>query len=133
MPVERLSALVFVFACLPSVCPDKRLARPLPSDLHPSTVLQLQPGKPDFQVSHPHVLDCCHLTCANIKKRERARERERASEGGKERNGKISQPLVTGWGAEKNSTQLSKPSQIQEFTCALFSLLFSLLIHSLFL
>lgn len=130
MLVERLSALVFVFACLLSVCPDKRLARPLPSDLHPSTV-QLQPAKPDFQVSHPHVLDCCHLTCANIKEREGKRERER--EGGKERNGKISQPLVTGWGAEKNSTQLSKPSQIQEFTCALFSLLFSLLIHSLFL
>lgn len=78
MLVERLSALVFVFACLPSVCPDKRLARPLPSDLHPSTVLQLQPGKPDFQVSHPHVLDCCHLTCANINEREGERGRERA-------------------------------------------------------
>lgn len=29
-----------------------------------------QPGKPDFQVSHPHPLDCSPLTCANIKDRD---------------------------------------------------------------
>lgn len=37
-------------------------------------------------------------------------KRARWREGGwKEWNGKISQPLVTGWGAEKKSAQLSKP------------------------
>lgn len=71
------------------------------------------------------------LKRGRVRERESRRERER--EAGKEWNGKISQPLVTGWGAEKNSTQLSKPSQIQDFTCTLFSPLFSLLIHSLFL
>lgn len=75
---DVLSGEISVFVCLLSVSADKRLAGPLPADLHPSTALQLQPGKPDFQVSHPHALDCCPLTCANIKERES--ERERAGE-----------------------------------------------------
>lgn len=66
--------------CVFAVCLCRQKARPLPSNLHPSTVLQLQPGKPDFQVSHPHVLDCSLLTCANIKERERERKGERERE-----------------------------------------------------
>lgn len=82
---ELLFLCVCVVCCLSSA--DKRLAGPLPSDLHPSTVLQLQPGEPDFQVSHPHVLDCCPLTCANIKEREREKQRAGEGEGEREREG----------------------------------------------
>lgn len=83
--------------------------------------------------SPTHMYWTAVLSPVQILKRGSERSREREREGGKEWNGKISQPLVTGWGAEKNSAQLSKPSQIQDFTCTLFSPLFSLLIHSLFL
>ncbi|KAJ4946079.1 hypothetical protein JOQ06_023754, partial [Pogonophryne albipinna] len=50
----------------------KRLAGPLPSGLHPQS--SHQQGKPDFQVFHPHLLDCCPLTCANMKERDGEKE-----------------------------------------------------------
>jgi len=44
--------------------------------IHPQS--SHQQGKPDFQVFHPHLLDCCPLTCANMK------ERDGEKVGGKE-------------------------------------------------
>ncbi|KAI4819429.1 hypothetical protein KUCAC02_004675, partial [Chaenocephalus aceratus] len=35
-----------------------------------------QQGKPDFQVFHPHLLDCCPLTCANMKERDGEKDRK---------------------------------------------------------
>ena len=100
---------LFVFACLPSVSPDKRPSRPPPSDLHPSTVHRWTPpstSQANLTFKSPtHIYWTAVLSPVQIWKRARDGERE----GGKEWNGKISPPLVTGWGAAKNTAQLSKP------------------------
>ena len=105
----------FLQVCVFALCLSRQNAGWAPAIRSPSIQTPQvnsfhQPGKPDFQVSHPHSLDCCPLTCANMKEREREREKGGSRKGGwKEWNGKISGPLVTGWGPEKNTAQLSKP------------------------
>lgn len=119
MLVNRIPVLfsVCVCVCLPVCCLSLQTKGRLGLRHQISIHLQFfhQPGKPDFQVSHPHALDCCPLTCANMSEMERGRA------GKSEMEKKISRPLVTGWGAVKNTAQLSKLRQPLDFTCTLFT------------
>lgn len=70
-----LSLCVCVCVCLPVCCLSLQTKGRLGLRHQISIHLQFfhQPGKPDFQVSHPHALDCCPLTCANMSEMERGR------------------------------------------------------------
>lgn len=124
--VDRIH-LFFVCLCVCCLSPQTKAWLGLCHQIH----LQVfhQPGKPDFQVSHPHALDCRPLTCANMKERDGERE------GEKQWNGK-NIPAFGYWvGCRKENCtaeQTSVAIGLHLYT-PLFSSLFSLLIHSLFL